>query len=155
MKTPTLALAILATVVAGFMAYFGGRALHDPAQPADARGEIHWMKKEFALSDGDFAKVEALHLAYVPRCDELCMAVAKSGRKVRELAAATPVMTEAVAVAIAEDERVRAECRKALLAHLYETAAAMPPEAGRRFLEMALPSVLSPGHPDVHDSVRH
>jgi len=155
MKLPAFALVILATIVAGFMAYFGGRSLHDPSQPSNAKEEIHWMKKEFALSDDAFAKVESLHLAYVPRCDELCMAVADSGRKVRELAAATPVMTETVAAAITEDERVRAECRKALLAHLYETAAAMPPEAGRRFLEMALPSVLSPGHADVHDSIRH
>ncbi len=155
MKLPSLALVILATLVAGLIAYFGGRALQHPSHPLDAKAEIRWMRKEFSLSEANFAKVEALHLAYIPRCDELCMAVADSGRKVRELAAATPVMTEALAAAIAEDEHVRGECRKALLAHLYETAAAMPSEAGQRFLEMALPSVLSPGHPDVHDSVRH
>jgi hypothetical protein len=159
MKPSSVTLVVIGTVLIGLTAFLGGRAFHrashGEARTRGAQAEIHWMRKEFALSDAAFEKVESLHLAYVPRCDELCMAVSESGRKVAELAAATPAMTEAIADAIAEDERVRGECRKALLGHLYETAAAMPPEAGKRFLEMALPTVLSPSHPDVHDSVRH
>ena len=159
MKLPTITVLGAALLLVGLTAFVGGRALHRSsdgrALPSEAKEEIQWMRKEFALDDAAFQKVEALHLAYVPRCDELCMAVSKSSRKVADLAAATPTVTEELAAAIAEDERVRGECRKALLAHLYETAAAMPPEAAKRFLELALPTVLSPSHPDVHDSVRH
>jgi len=157
MKPPLVAILVVATILGGLTAYFGGQALRRISQGVrvhgEAKEEIQWLREEFALGDADFAKVEALHLAYVPRCDALCMAVTESSRRVAELVAATPVMTEAVAAAIEADERVRGECRKALLGHLYETAAAMPPEAGRRFLDMALPKVLSPGHSNVHDSV--
>jgi len=158
MKPPLVAILIVATILGGLTAYFGGQAIRRTSLGAISRGEakeeVQWLRREFALGDADFAKVEALHLAYVPRCDALCMAVTDSGRRVAELAAATPVMTEALAAAIEADERVRGECRKALLGHLYETAAAMPPDAGKRFLEMALPNVLIAGHPNVHDSVR-
>lgn len=158
MKPPIIAILVLATAFAGLTAFFGGRAIHrsslSGSHTGDAKAEIQWMRGEFGLGDADFEKVMALHLAYVPRCDALCLAVSESGRRVAELAASAPAMTEALADAINEDERVRAECRKALLAHLYETAAAMQPEAGQRFLKIALPTVLSPGHPNVHDSVR-
>ena len=73
----------------------------------------------------------------------------------KRLAAGGDGMTDELAAAIREDERTRAECREALLAHLYETASAMPPDQGRRFLEMALPRVLSPDHPNVHNAMSH
>jgi len=117
--------------------------------------EIAWMKSEFGLTDETFRRVEELHLEYVPRCDEYCRRVAESSRKVRRLASASGEMTDELAEALREDERTRTECREALLSHLYETAASMPPDKGRRFLELALPRVLTPGHPDVHSAVSH
>ena len=121
----------------------------------DPQSEIAWMRSEFELTEEEFHKIEQLHIAYVPECDEYCRRVAETGREVNRLAASGEAMTDEIATAIRENERTRADCLQALLDHLYETAGAMPPEKGRRFLDMALSKVLSPEHPDVHSAVSH
>ena len=113
------------------------------------------MKADFDLSEEEFSQVKELHLAYVPLCDEYCCKIAEAGERVRKLASSSETMTPELAAALAEDERTRATCRKALLDHVYQTAACMAPEKGDRFLEVALPKVLSPPHPDVHSAVSH
>ena len=122
---------------------------------SDPGSEVGWMKSEFGLSDEEFGKVEELHLAYVPLCDEYCCRIAEASERVRKLAAASDTMTPELAAALEEDERTRTACRQALLDHLYRTAGCMAPEKGGRFLKMALPKVLSPSHPDVHSAVSH
>ena len=117
--------------------------------------EIAWMKAELDLTDEEFRKVELLHNEYVPQCDELCRRVAETERKVMRLATASDGMTEDLVAALREDERTRVECREALLAHLYATAESMPPEKGKRFLQIALPNVLAPDHPNIHRAVSH
>jgi hypothetical protein len=117
--------------------------------------EISWMKSELDLTDAEFRKVEQLHKDYVPKCDELCRRIAESERKLMTLAAASDGMSEELAAALQEDERTRVECREALLGHLYATAESMPPEKGKRFLEIALPNVLETEQPNIHRAVSH
>jgi len=160
MKGMGIFLAGVLALSLGLGAFWWSRSLSsdDPgrvARPSSPREEIAWIKTEFGLTDGEFRKVEELHLDYVPRCDEYCRRVAASGQKVRRLASASGEMTRELAQALREDERTRLECREALLSHLYETAASMPAGKGRRFLELALPKVLAPEHPDVHSAVSH
>jgi hypothetical protein len=120
-----------------------------------SESEISWMRAEFELDESEFKKVEQLHNEYVPRCDEYCRRVAETQLKVTKLAAASEEMTDELLAALRADERTRIECREALLAHLYETARSMPPEKGKRFLEIALPKVLAPDHPNIHRAVSH
>src|SRR6516165_5054877 len=60
-------LLLSATAFAGF--YFFGtascRALMNEPQPG-----LAWLKKEFKLSDAEFARVTQLHEAYMPQCAE-------------------------------------------------------------------------------------
>ncbi len=102
---------------------------HAPAkhEHAGPRGEVAWMKTTFHLTDEQFRKVEALHVDYVPRCEENCRRIENAGAKVRKLLETSRATNEEIAEAVRQEETVRTECRLALIAHLYETAAAMPP----------------------------
>lgn len=117
--------------------------------------EVAWMKTEFGLSDAELRKVEQLHSAYIPRCDENCRRIELAGAKVGQLVEQSGGMSAELAAAIREEEKARADCRVELMAHLYETAAAMPPEAGREFLRSAIPTVCPTAHPDVHGAMAH
>jgi hypothetical protein len=64
-------------------------------------------------------------------------------------------MNDELAAAIREEEKVRADCRLALIFHLYQTAARMPPDAGRKFLRSAMAAACPTAHPNVHGAVAH
>ena len=157
-RVTTIALLVLATVL-GIAAFWAARLICPTCFKEHGGGDLHsevaWMKSEFDLTDEEFRRVEQLHVEYVPKCDEYCRRIAETAGEVNRLAGSKAGMNDELASAIRENQRTRAECLQALLEHLYETAEAMPPEKGRRFLEMALAKVLSPEHPDVHSAVSH
>lgn len=95
---------------------------------------LSWMQQEFRLDDATFAKVKALHQAYEPVCTELCLAIATANTRVRDLTAQSRSMTPELADAIREAQLRQAECRTAMLRHIYETAALLPPEAAPHYL---------------------
>ncbi|MBN8457342.1 MAG: hypothetical protein J0M04_05825 [Verrucomicrobia bacterium] len=117
--------------------------------------EVAWMKTEFGLSDTEMQKVEQLHISYIPRCDENCRRIELAGAKVARLAKQATGMNDDLAAAIREEEKARADCRLELMEHLYKTAAAMPPEAGKKFLQSAIPTVCPTAHPDIHGAMAH
>jgi len=126
-----------------------------PAAGPDPPAEIPWTKAEFGLSEAELRKVEQLHLAYLPRCAENCRRIEQAGAQVTRLVEQATGMNDELATAIRKEEQARADCRLELMAHLYETAAAMPPEAGKKFLRSAIPTVCPTGHPDVHGALAH
>jgi len=107
------------------------RAPHTPHSTGDP---LEWMQQEFLLDDATFAKVKALHEAYEPTCADLCLAIAKANTRVRDLTAQSRAMTPELAGAIREAQLRQADCRTAMLRHIYETAALLPPEAASRYL---------------------
>src|SRR5260221_11672997 len=50
--------------------FFGTRALHEIAKAAN--GELELLRRQFHLSDTQFAKNATLHSAYTPVCHEMC-----------------------------------------------------------------------------------
>ncbi len=102
---------------------------------AAAGDPLAWMQQEFRLDDATFAKVKALHTAYAPVCADLCLAIAKANTRVRDLTAQSRTMTPELADAIREAQLRQADCRTAMLRHIYETAALLPPDAAPRYLE--------------------
>lgn len=154
-----LLLLIVVVLLSGATAFWVARAMQPHAPPgherSGPRGEVAWMKAEYGLSDEQFRKVEELHLAYIPRCEENCCRIDEAGARVRRLAEEASGMNDELAAAIREEEKVRADCRLALMAHLYQTASQMPPDAGRRFLRSAMTEVCPTAHPNVHGAVAH
>lgn len=147
-----LLLVLLAAV--GFLATRGIQHWRCERERAGCRvPELAWMRAELKLDAATSRRVEDLHLAYEAKCAALCERICASGGRLDALARQQRGITPELTAAMAEDEKVRANCRLALLQHLYDTANAMPPEAAARFLELTLPAVLRPDHPSVGSAV--
>ena len=144
MKRRLLLLAGLLAAVA--LAYGGShwwlmrRGVEKPAPAADP---LAWIQQEFQLDDAVFARVKALHQAYEPKCAEMCLRIARSNGRARTFTEQSRSMTPELAAAISEAELSHAECRTALLTHIYETAVLMPPAAAQRYLEVVTARVAS------------
>jgi Spy/CpxP family protein refolding chaperone len=104
--------------------------------------ELEWLHHELKLTDEQFAKVQALHLAYKPTCEALCMKIAAAHRKVQSLATSGDITSAEFAAALQAQGTVRVECQQAMLNHLHETAVLMSPEQARQYLAVMLPQVL-------------
>jgi hypothetical protein len=127
-----LGLLLGAAAFAGF--YYLGTApcrnMMDEPQP-----ELAWLKKEFNLADADFARVAAMHEAYLPQCAERCRVIEEQNTKLRDLLAKDPTVRPEVESLLTERAKTRALCETEMLKHFQEVSRAMPPEQCRRYLE--------------------
>lgn len=130
---------ILALLLAG-TAFCGYRWLAGREERAD--GEMEWLRREFNLSDEQFARVAALHEAYRPKCDALCAAVVEAHTKLDATIDESRKVTPAVAAALKDVARVEEDCHLAMLAHLYAVSAEMSPPSARRYLAMMKPRII-------------
>lgn len=109
--------------------------------------ELGWMRHEYHLSDAHFARVQELHADYAPRCAAMCQRVAIQRTHLAELIQVARESSPEVIQALKETASLELECRQATLSHLYAVAAAMPQEAGRRYLTTMTASIVAPGMP--------
>lgn len=105
--------------------------------------ELEWLHDELKLTDEQFTKVQALHLAYKPTCEALCVKIAAAHRKVQSLADGGDITSAEFTAALQAQATVRVECQQAMLKHLHETAAVMSPEQARQYLAAMVPQVLN------------
>ncbi len=128
-----LSLGLLLGVGAFSGIYYAGTAssrhLMRETQP-----ELAWLKQEFNIPDAEFARITALHQAYLPQCAERCRTIEQQNARLRSLLAANPTATKEVEDLLAERARTRALCETEMLKHFQEVSRAMPPEQGRRYL---------------------
>jgi hypothetical protein len=103
---------------------------------------LEWLRHEFDLSDEQFAKVSELHLAYRPICEDLCMKVMASHKKVKMLVNGGTQLSPDLVSALKEHAELHVQSQTAMIAHLYRTASCMTPEQGRRYLNTILPQVI-------------
>ncbi len=99
----------------------------------EERPELAWLKKEFNLSEAEFARISELHAAYLPACRERCARIAAKDAELRELLK-TNTFTPAIENKLAEAAQLRAECQAAMLKHFYAVSQTMPPARGQRYL---------------------
>lgn len=104
--------------------------------------ELAWLRHEFKLTEEQFSKISELHLAYRPTCESLCEKIIVSRKKVTELVAAGTDVSPGLKDAFREHALLLAECQSAMLGHLYETAAVLPPDQAKRYLEVMMPHVI-------------
>lgn len=115
--------------------------------------ELEWLHHELKLDDEQFGKVRALHVAYKPTCEALCMKIAAAHRKVQSLADGGDITSAEFTSALQAQAAVRVECQQAMLKHLHETAAVMSSEQARQYLAAMVPQVL--GDEAMHSSDGH
>lgn len=117
----------------------------------DSMPELSWMRSELKLTDDQFARVSALHAAYRPKCMEMCGRIAAARTKVETLARASREVTPELEAALKEHAETDAQCRRAMVQHMYETAAVLEPDQAARYLETMLPLALQGAHGSPHD----
>ena len=141
-----LAAGALSTAGAFFLcAYLATQPLR--AMSAEPDGELRWLKGEFQLSDAQFARVKALHAAYAPRCGRMCERIAQANARLEALIGANRGVTPELAAATNEAAAVQADCRREMLAHVYEVGEVMSPANRARYVEMMKRCIVQPGLP--------
>lgn len=158
-------LVLLMAVLAGAAVFFATRWNKGAGRPhphsqdqglaMDAMPELEWLKRDLQLTDVQFAKVRELHLAYRPKCAEMCRRIAEAHQKIDGIAAASQRLTPEYKAALREHAEVHLECQEEMLKHLHETAATLNPGQKERYLKTMLPFALDfsnsePGTPSAH-----
>ncbi|WP_035610438.1 periplasmic heavy metal sensor [Haloferula sp. BvORR071] len=116
----------------------------------DSMPELSWLRSELKLSDDQFARVSELHAAYRPKCMEMCQRIAAARSKVETLARASREVSPELEAALKEHAETDAQCRRAMVQHMYETAAVLDSDQAARYLETMLPLALEGSHGDPH-----
>lgn len=106
------------------------RAIMSQPQP-----ELAWLRKEFKLSDAEFARITKLHEAYLPQCAQHCVRIAEQNRRLEQLLAQSSSVTPEIRNLLAQRAQTRADCEAEMLKHFVEVSRTMPPEEGKRYLE--------------------
>ena len=79
--------------------------------------------------------MRAQHSGYLPQCEAMCERIAIKNRELSAALDGSTNVSADVRARLAETAALRAECQAQMLAHFYEVSQAMPPAAGRRYLE--------------------
>ncbi len=142
------ALALIVAVLGSAFAYC--LYFYCATQPVQAMltkpaGEMEWLRGEFELNDAQFAKIKALHEAYMPRCALMCQRIAEANSKVDSLVDRNQAVTPEIESALKNASLVQEECREKMLAHIYAAGAVMNPESGGRYLAMMKPRLIQVG----------
>ncbi len=119
---------------AGFCGFYYLGTARSRAMMREPQPELAWLKQEFKLSDTEFARITALHEAYLPQCAERCRVIEEQNTMLRELLSKDPTVTPEVQNLLAERAKTRAQCEGEMLKHFQAVSRAMPPEQGRRYL---------------------
>jgi hypothetical protein len=99
-----------------------------------AASELAWLKMEFGLEEGEFARIEALHEGYLPQCAAMCAKIAAANAELESMVVQTNTVTPEIRAKLGEIGNLRQECQAQMLNHFYAVSQAMPAEQGRRYL---------------------
>ena len=116
---------------AGFY-YLGTAACRDMMR--GPQPELSWLKKEFKLSDAEFARVSELHAAYLPQCATRCQKIEEQNQKLQQLFSQATNVTPEIQALLAERAKLRAECEGEMMNHFIQVSRTMPLKQGRRYL---------------------
>lgn len=107
-------------------------------------GRLEWLRREFQLTDAQFARITELHDAYGPVCSTLCQRIVEANTRLESLVDGQQSVTPEIEAALFDCASVRRDCNAALLKHAYAVAAEMPPESGKRYLHMMTSRLTQP-----------
>lgn len=147
MRALLLLVAVAAAIgFASFGAYYTWQSATEPV--IEATDELSWLRREFSLSEEELARVEAAHAEFRPVCERLCSRVIEAQDELEAKLLSSSSFDAEVEEALAHFSRVKEECHRAMLQHVYDVAAVMDPEQRQRYLKRAK------AHVTMHDAVR-
>lgn len=139
-----LALCVLVGMAAGG-SYYATATRETRTLLSRPGGEMEWLRREYHLSDAQFAQVQAAHAAYRPRCDALCERVANAHAKLKQLMEEGKGVTPEMRAALAESAGVELDCREAMLEHIQTVSNYMDAGSAARFRRMMEERMLEQG----------
>jgi hypothetical protein len=98
--------------------------------------EMHWLRREFRLTDAQIAEVQRLDRAYRPICDGHCQDYVEAHQRLTAMLARSPAWTPEMGQTMERLYRVEMECHRDMLKHAYEVSTLMAPDEARRYLSM-------------------
>ncbi|HEV2319890.1 MAG TPA: periplasmic heavy metal sensor [Verrucomicrobiae bacterium] len=135
MKRASLILIIgIALAVAGFASAYIVATCSAQSINRSANPEMAWLKQEYKLNNGQYARACELYAAYHPKCLEMCREIDAQNAHLKMLLAATNVVTPEIRQALAGQSELRAKCEANMLTYFYQVSQAMSPEEGKRYL---------------------
>ena len=123
--------------------YLATQPMRDISAAPDAG--LLWLRHEFNLTDAQFAQIKSLHEKYSGRCDAMCQEIMRVNARLDNLISADHEVTPELSSAMEQAALVQANCRTAMLAHIYEVAANMEPTQGARYVRMMKGMIIQPG----------
>src|SRR4051812_5637405 len=123
-------LVAVVAAIAAYVIYYRSATTPVGTMLAKPAGEMEWLKSEFHLNEKQFAKVQELHREYAPKCDRMCEKIAEAQAHLDNAIKANRSFTPDVDAALTECVAVQADCRRALLKHVYAVSAEMSPDDG-------------------------
>jgi Spy/CpxP family protein refolding chaperone len=148
-----LALAVLLGAGVYFLSY--GIALCTYCRVPDSHDPSGWMRQEFHLTDAQYAQVKKLDEAYYPHCAEMCDKIDQSHTALKNLILSNRTMTPEIEAALQKDSAIQQQCRSDMLHHFYEVSQVMPPEEGKRYLQIMQVQVVEPEKTSISVAAQH
>jgi hypothetical protein len=137
---------VVVTILAGAVAFGVTQWIRHAYCP----DENAWLQQEFSLTDAQIAAIQKIRAEYEPTCAGHCDKITAAKSRLAAAKSSGPA-SEAYIAANAEFAAISHECAEATRLHLAAIAAQMPPEQGRRYLEMVGPKITAT--PVVNTSV--
>jgi D-mannonate dehydratase len=143
MKAKAICLLIL-ILGAGLATFYLTRSkrMESAAAPYNTLPELAWIRTDLGLTEPQYAKVADLHVSYSPECMKMCRQIAEAREKVEMLAKNSRALTPEYDAALGELAAVQLKCRRAMLKHIYATAALLDEAQSVKYLKMVLPHAL-------------
>jgi hypothetical protein len=123
--------------------FFGTSDLRSISVDRDA--DLMWLRREFDLTDVQFQRIRALHTAYAAKCDLMCQRIMNANDALDAAISRNNQVTPEIQQAMDEVARVQQDCRRSMLAHVYEVSAQMSPSSASRYLQMMKQRIIQPG----------
>lgn len=127
-----IGLTLLTSVYTGVYRFVTSDA--DQAMTAD-RPELEWLRREYQVTDEQFAEIRHRHDAHDVICKQLCFGLVEAQKRLDTTIAASPKMGVAVADALKAWSQQREICRQSAIEHMYAISSVMDPEQASRYRE--------------------
>lgn len=137
-----LSLALLVCVYGGVFRLFTADTAE--AMTAD-RPELEWLRREYAVSDEQFASIKQKHEAHDIICRQLCLDLVNAKKQLDAAITNSPKMSSEVQEAFTAWAEQRRNCREKAIEHMYDVSSVMTPEAAERYRARIYETLIVPG----------
>jgi hypothetical protein len=150
------AITVIGIALAGlayFSVYYIGTAKQRELQNHE-NPELAWLKTEFGLTADEYIRIQELHYAYLPKCDEMCALVSEKNELLKKLMGNDDASEERARV-LKETLSIRASCQEMMLNHFYKVSREMRPVARKRYLDWVMTKTVTQSHARLEETIRH